>query len=82
MFPSQPNANADRMLTTAPSPRRANLKDFTSTIYNGNHIVYATTHDLGTNYLSMTFAPFRDWSQMGSAQQIRRPTLQRTTEIV
>ncbi|WP_433789258.1 non-reducing end alpha-L-arabinofuranosidase family hydrolase [Actinoplanes sp. CA-252034] len=49
----------------------ASLKDFTVAPYNGQQLVYATTHGVGTgsDWGSMNFGLFSNWSQMGSASQ-------------
>ncbi|KAI9159096.1 putative alpha-L-arabinofuranosidase axhA-1 [Paramyrothecium foliicola] len=44
------------------------LKDFTVAPYNGQQLVYATTHD-STKWGSMAFGLFSDWSQMGAVSQ-------------
>ncbi|MGJ5988998.1 non-reducing end alpha-L-arabinofuranosidase family hydrolase [Streptomyces acidiscabies] len=45
------------------------LKDFTVAPYNGQQLVYATTHDNGNRWGSMNFNLFGSWSQMASAGQ-------------
>ncbi|HWS38034.1 MAG TPA: non-reducing end alpha-L-arabinofuranosidase family hydrolase [Actinoplanes sp.] len=49
----------------------ASLKDFTVAPYNGKQLVYATNHGVGTgsDWGSMNFGLFTNWSEMGSASQ-------------
>ncbi|KAF2877260.1 glycoside hydrolase family 62 protein [Massariosphaeria phaeospora] len=45
----------------------ASLKDFTTVNYNGKQLVYASTY--GSNWGSMNFGLFTNWSDMGAASQ-------------
>ncbi|MCC2335432.1 RICIN domain-containing protein [Cellulomonas sp. zg-Y908] len=51
----------------------ASLKDFTVAPYNGQQLVYATTHDNGESWGSMKFGLFTNYSQMASASQNSMP---------
>ncbi len=51
----------------------ASLKDFTVAPYNGQQLVYATTHDFGSSWGSMNFGLFSSYSQMGSVSQNPMP---------
>jgi hypothetical protein len=53
------------------NPRQGwvSLKDFTHVPYNGQHLVYGTTHDFGTTWGSMNFTTFTNWSDMAFASQ-------------
>ncbi|MFF5958240.1 non-reducing end alpha-L-arabinofuranosidase family hydrolase [Streptomyces luteogriseus] len=61
-----------RWTSTGPLAQPANgwvaLKDFTTVMYNGKRLVYATTSN-GSSWGAMTFGPFTNWSDMASAGQ-------------
>lgn len=48
------------------------LKDFSSVVYNGQHLVYSSMHDQ-SNYGSQMMV-FSDWAAAGSATQTQLPT--------
>ncbi|KZV94661.1 glycoside hydrolase [Exidia glandulosa HHB12029] len=66
-FPSSNHWNSTGVLAT-PKAGWVALKDFTIAPYNGQHLVYATTHD-STSWGSMAFGLFPDFNQMASANQ-------------
>jgi hypothetical protein len=56
-----------------PSAGWVSLKDFTTVVHNGQHLVYATTHDTRAGdqgkWESTVFSPFTNWSDMATATQ-------------
>src|SRR5690606_31092936 len=66
-----------RWTSTAPlaEPRAGwvSLKYSTHALYNGQHLLYATSHDPGTTWGSMNFGLFPDWPPMAPASQNPMP---------
>ncbi|MEU8328788.1 non-reducing end alpha-L-arabinofuranosidase family hydrolase [Micromonospora sp. NPDC048839] len=67
-LPSTYRWSSSGVLAT-PKSGWVSLKDFTVAPYNGQQLVYATTHNFGSSWGSMNFSLFSNYSQMASATQ-------------
>jgi hypothetical protein len=67
-LPSQFRWTSTGPLAT-PKSGWVSLKDFTIAPFNGQHLVYMTTHDFGSTWGSANFSLFSNFSQMATATQ-------------
>ncbi|KAH9084392.1 hypothetical protein LEN26_020861 [Aphanomyces euteiches] len=56
----------------SPKSGWVSLKDFTTVVYNGKHIVYGTVYT-GSQWNSFAMSPLSSWSDMASATQYSMP---------
>lgn len=64
--------NASGAIAT-PKNGWASIKDFTSVVYNGKHIVYMSMYS-GSAYGSAAMSPFTNWSDAAAASQTKMNT--------
>ncbi|EFQ29620.1 glycosyl hydrolase family 62 [Colletotrichum graminicola] len=67
-LPSTYRWSSSGVLAT-PKSGWVSLKDFTTVPYNGQHLVYGTTHNFGDSWGSMNFGLVSSFSQLGSVAQ-------------